>query len=105
MDEYLCLTILSRPGEGEAAFKARLSGFWTGMLREKPDAFVRVYAETVAFEPHADRLARKYLIEVEGARPVEEALQAAGVDFEPTDPDDLFSKYEAAPPDWFWIEH
>ena len=105
MDEYLSLTLLSRPGEGEAAFKARLSAFWTTMLREKPDDFEKVYAETVAFEAHGDRLSRKYLIEADAAGVLEPALKAAGMDYQPIDPDDLYSKYEAAPPDWFWIEH
>ena len=105
MDEYLCLTVLSRAGEGEAEFKARLSAFWTRMLREKPDDFEKVYAETVGFEPHAGQLARKYLIEAGVADVLVPELRAAGVDHLPIDPDDLYSKYEAAPPEWFWIEH
>lgn len=105
MDEYLCLTLLSRPGETEAGFKARLSGFWTRMLREKPAEFEKVYAEATAFEPDADRLARRYLVEADVADVLAAELAAAGLDHRPLDPDDLYSKYEAAPPDWFWIEH
>ncbi len=105
MDDYLCLTILSDPGEGEAGFKARLSTFWTVMLREQPDEFEKVYAEAVAFESHADRLSRKYLIESGAAEILESELRTAGLDLLPIDPDDLYSKYEAAPPEWFWIEH
>lgn len=105
MDDYLCLTVLSHSGEAEAAFKARLTTLWSGMLREKPDVFEKVYAESTRFEPHADRLARNYLIEAGAVGLVEESLQAAGVESVPIDANDLFSKYEAAPPDWFWIEH
>ena len=105
MDEYLCLTLLARPGESEADFKARLSAFWTSMQREKPDEFVKVYAEAVAFERHADRLGRRYLIEANVADTLREALFHSGLAFQPIDPDDFYSKYEAAPPEWFWIEH
>ena len=105
MDEYLCLTLLSRPGESEAEFKAQLSGFWTSMLREQPLAFEKVYAEAAAFEVHADRLARRYLIESGVANILAEALTVAGLSVLPIEPDDLYSKYEAAPPEWFWIEH
>ncbi|MDB5308336.1 MAG: hypothetical protein JWO38_2538 [Gemmataceae bacterium] len=105
MDEYLCLTLLSRPGEDEAPFKARLSAFWTRMLREKPADFEKVYAEMVAFEAQTDRLGRKYLVEAEVVGVLEPELRAAGLDHLPIDPDDLYSKYEAAPPEWFWIEH
>lgn len=105
VDEYLCLTLLSRPGESQADFTARLTAFWTRMLREQPTEFERVYAETVAFEPHTDRLGRKYLVEAGAAAALEADLRAAGLDCGPIDPDDLYSKYEAAPPEWFWIEH
>src|SRR5260221_14656910 len=104
MDDYLCLTLLAQPGEPEAAFKARLSAFWTSMLREKPDKFEKVYAEAVAFEHHADRLGRRYLIESGVADPLQAALASAGIAHQPIDPDDLYSRYEAAPPEWFWIE-
>jgi hypothetical protein len=105
VDEYLCLTLLSRSGESEADFKARLSDFWTRMLRDRPDDFKKVYAEAVAFETQRDRLSRKYLVEADVAGVLEGELRSAGLDYAPVDPDDLYTKYEAAPPDWFWIEH
>ena len=105
MDDYLCLTVLSRPSEPEGEFKARLSAFWTTMLRGRPADFEKVYAEAVAFEPHADRLSRRYLIEAGVAGVLEAELPAAGLEFAPLDADDLYTKYEAAPPEWFWIEH
>jgi hypothetical protein len=105
VDEYLCLTLLSRPGEAEADFKARLSAFWTRMLRERPADFEKVYAEAVAFDRQTDRLGRRYLVEAGAAGVLAPELAAAGLDHAPLDPDDVYSKYEAAPPDWFWIEH
>jgi hypothetical protein len=105
VDEYLCLTLLARPGESEAEFKARLSAFWTRMLRERPADFEKVYAETVAFERQTDRLSRKYLVEADVVGVLGPELSSAGLEHAPIDPDDLYSKYEAAPPEWFWIEH
>lgn len=105
MDDYLCLTIAARPGESPAGFTARLSGFWSGLLRQNPDEFEKVYAEEVAFGTDGGRLTRKYLVEAVAAAGVEAGLRAAGLDALPLDPDDRYSKYEAAPPEWFWIEH
>ncbi len=104
-DDYLCLTVLSRPGEDAGAFKERLSQFWTHMLRQHPDEFERVYAETVQFETKANRLSRQYLIEMVVADLLERELSTAGLDHEPLDRDDRYSKFEATPPDWMWIEH
>ena len=105
MDEYVCITVLSRPGEGQAEFAARLSRFWTHMLRSRKPDFEKVYAETTAFEETGDRWSRQYLAEVGVADVVEAELRAAGLDFEPVDRDELFSKYEAVPPEWMQIEH
>ena len=80
-EDYLSLVVRSRSGEGEAAFKARLSEFWTGMLRNHPDEFEKVYAETVKFEADGGRLTRKYLFEAPVADLLEEKLAAAGVRF------------------------
>lgn len=105
MEDYLCLTAVSAAAECEADFKARLSAFWTHMLRNHEATFEKVYAETSAFEKTGDCLSRKYLIEAAAAGTVHEQLGLKGIDCEPIDEDDLYSKYEAAPPDWFWIEH
>jgi hypothetical protein len=104
-DEYLSLTVLSRLGEDEAAFKTRLSQFWTHMLRNHPDSFEKVYAETVEFDSASDRLSRQYLFEAAVVDRLERELTAAGIDHEPIDRDDHYSKYEATPPHWMWIEH
>ena len=105
MDDYLCLSLLSWPGEPEAEFKARLSAFWTRMLRERPAEFEKVYAEAAAFDRQDAQLVRRYLVEADGIEALTGELTAAGMGFVPPDGDDVYSKYEAAPPEWFWIEH
>ena len=50
MEEYVCLTVLSRPGEAQADFASRLSQFWTHLLRNRKADFEKVYAETTSFE-------------------------------------------------------
>jgi len=105
VDEYLCLTLVANPGEPEPAFKTRLSEFWTGLCRGNPALFEKVYAETVAFEPHGGKPSRKYLVEATATPALVPALKTAGMAHLPVDPDELYSKYEAAPPEWFWIEH
>lgn len=104
-DEYLCLTVQSRPGELESDFKSRLSQFWTGMLRNFPDQFEKVYAETVDFESDNTQLSRQYLFEATVADLLEVEMRKASVDHEPIDRDEVYSKYEATPPEWMWIEH
>jgi hypothetical protein len=105
MDDYLCLTVLSQPAESRADFAARLSRFWTHMLRTHPAEFEKVYAETTAFGAEGDRASRQYLVEQGVADLLEREFAAAELEHEPIDRDDLFSKYEATPPDWMWIEH
>jgi hypothetical protein len=105
LDDYLCITILSRPGETQEAFAGRLSAFWTHMLRDNKDDFEKVYAETTSFERHGEKWGRQYLMMQEVADLVEKELHAAGLDHEPIDHDDVYSKYEATPPEWMQIEH
>jgi hypothetical protein len=105
VDEYLCLTVLSHEGESEADFKSRLAVFWTHMLRNKPDDYERVYAEATQFENYGTRTSRKYLVEADVIDGLEAELGGKDVAFEPVDRDDVYTKYEAAPPEWFWIEH
>lgn len=105
MDTYVCLTLLSLPGESETGFKARLSAFWTHMLRNHPTDYEKVYAETTLFEPKGNRLMRGYLVEVDTAPILAAQLSELGVEHEPIDADDLYSKYEATSPDWFQIDH
>ncbi len=105
MDEYLCLTVLSKSGESESEFKHRLAVFWTWMVRERPDDYEKIYAETTAFEHEDGKITRKYLIEAPVANALTDALKQQGMDFVPIDLSDLYSKFEAVPPEWFWIEH
>jgi hypothetical protein len=105
VEEFVCLELLGGPGEDEADFAARLSRFWTHLLRTRPDDFEQVYAEATSFEERRGRLVRLYLVS-EAVLPVlETELAAAGLEHEPIDADEKFTKYEAVPPEWMQIEH
>lgn len=105
MDEFISLTIRGHAGESEADFKARLSRFWTHMLRAFKDDFEKVYAEATAFENVGPCQTRQYLIQEEIVELLERELLGAGLDFSPIDRAESFSRYEAVPPDWMQIEH
>lgn len=105
MDEYVCVTVRSRPGEPADEFNKRLIGFWSGVLRASKPDYERVYAETTRFASDGGRLSRQYLIGADVADALAGELTAAGLDHDPVDADDLYSKYEATPPEWFQIPH
>lgn len=105
MEEYLCLTLLAGPGESESDFKSRLSTFWTHMLRQHEALFEKVYAETSAFEWKGACLSRKYLVEAPAIAELASVCRSREMAHEPVDRDETYSKFEAAPPEWFWIEH
>ena len=105
MDDFLCLTVQSRPAESPADFSSRLSRFWTHMLRTRQSDFEKVYAETTSFEQAGDRLTRNYLVMEEVVHLLEHELTAAAIDFAPVDHNELYSRYEATPPEWMQIEH
>jgi hypothetical protein len=105
LDEYVCITVLSAPGEGVPEFAARLSRFWTHMLRNYKADFEKVYAEKAAFEEKANRLTRQYLAREEVVPLLEAEFAKAGVEHEPVDRDDTYTKYEAVAPEWMQIEH
>ncbi len=105
MDEFVCLTVVSNAGEPQADFAARLSRFWTHMLRTRKGDFEKVYAETTSFDRAGDRLKRQYLVGLDVLPILESEMRSAGVGHEPIDADELYSKYEAVPPDWMQIEH
>lgn len=105
MNDYVCITVHARPGEEEPDFSARLSAFWTHMLRDAKPDFEKVYAETTAFGEHQGSLSRQYLAELSVADRLERELAAAKLDFLPIDRDDLYSKFEATSPEWMQIEH
>jgi hypothetical protein len=105
VDEFLCLTLLARPGEGQTDFAARLSQFWTHLLRHRPDDYAKIYAESTAFDQSGGRLSRQYLVEEDVAEVLKGELRQAGLDHEPIDRDDRYSRYEAVPSEWMQIEH
>lgn len=105
MDDYLCITVVSTSGEAKADFAARLSQFWTHMLRTHKTDFEKVYAETTAFGTQGESVTRQYLVEADVVDLLEREFAAAGIGHQPIDRDDTYSKYEATPPDWMWIEH
>jgi hypothetical protein len=75
------------------------------MLRNHKSDFERVYAETTAFGSSGDRMSRQYLVEEGVVDVLEREFAAGGVDHEMIDRDDQYSKFEATPPEWMWIEH
>lgn len=105
MTDYLLIALHSHPDESESDFQARLARFWTHYLRNRPDDYEKVYAEKTASSRDGNLLKRSYLVEADGIAPLTQALAELGIDHDPVDPDDVYSKYEAAPPEWFWIEH
>ena len=105
MDEYVCVTVKSRPGEGAYAFHKRLIAFWSHILRSRKTEYDRVYAETTRFETVGDRVTRQYMIGADVADVLVAEMAADGIDHGPVDADDLYSKYEATPPEWFQIPH
>jgi hypothetical protein len=105
VDEYLCVTVTSRPGESADDFHRRLISFWSGVIRTRPEEYKLVYAESTRFEPAGDRVTRQYFVGTEAAEAIETELAAAGIEHTPIDREELFSKYEATPPDWFQIPH
>ena len=105
MDEYVVVTVRSGPGEPADAFNKRLIGFWSGILRTRKDKYERVYAETSRFGSEEDRVTRQYMVGSDVAALLAEELAAVGIEYDPIDPDDLYSKFEATPPEWFQIPH
>jgi hypothetical protein len=105
VDEFVCLTVRSAAGEAAGDFSALLSRFWTHMLRSRPDEFESVYAETTAFENEDGRLTRKYALKEDVLTLLETELTSAGVEFEPVDRSEVYTKYETAAPEWMQIEH
>ncbi|QJW93590.1 hypothetical protein [Frigoriglobus tundricola] len=105
MTEYLCLTLLARADEPEDAFKARLTAFWTHLLRTQPDTYDAVFAEAKAFDTTDGRTSRAYMVGADAIDAVTQALTANGVDAAPVDADDVYTKYEASASEWFQIAH
>ena len=104
MDEFVCVTLLAKPGETDAAFQRRLTEFWTHLLRTRPAVYEGVYAEARDFDRDAGT-ARRYMVRTDAAEAVATELVAKGVAFLPIDPDDGYNKAEASSSEWFQIPH
>lgn len=105
VEEFARLTVCSRENESQGEFNKRLIDFWTRFLRVQTEEYKRVYAETARFEIMAAGFARQYLVGCEICSLIQSELLNSRIDFEPIDEDDLYSKYEATPPEWFQIPH
>lgn len=105
MDEFVCLTLLAHPNEDEAAFKTRLTEFWTHMLRNRPDDYEGVYAEARDFDEEGGRTCRQYMVELDAIDTVTAELTARDMPFTPVDHDDLYNRSEASSSEWFQIPH
>ena len=103
--DYLCLTVVANAGEAEAAFKSRLTAFWTHLIRTLPDTYEAVFAEAKEFDATNGRVSRSYMVGADAADAVASALSANGLDALPLDPDDTYTKYEASSSEWFQIPH
>jgi hypothetical protein len=105
LDEYVCVTVCSRANEASDAFNKRLIDFWTTMIRTRPEEYAQVYAETARFQPRDGLTSRQYLVELSVAETLATELTSAGIAHDPIDLDEIYSKYEATPPEWFQIPH
>lgn len=105
LDDFVIVTVRSGPAEPADAFNKRLIAFWSGMVRAKKADYERVYAETSRFASDGDQLTRQYMVGSDVAAILVRELAAAGLLHDPIDPDDLYSKFEATPPEWFQIPH
>jgi hypothetical protein len=105
VDEFVCVTVRSAPGENTADFAARLSRFWTHMLRTQIAEFAKVYAETTKFELSAGRHTRRYAVEESVVETLESEFAKANLEHEPIDLNEVYSKYETVAPEWMQIEH
>jgi len=105
MDEFVCLTLLAEPDESEAAFRSRLTAFWTHMLRTRPDEYEQVYAEAKEYEETGGLVSKQYMIRPAVADVLAGELTAKGMAFAEIDLDDTYSKAEASSSEWFQIPH
>jgi hypothetical protein len=103
--DYLCLTVVASAGETEAAFKSRLTAFWSHLIRTLPGTYAAVFAEAKAFDTTGGRVSRTYMVGADAADAVASALSANGLEALPLDPSDTYSKYEASGSEWFQIAH
>jgi hypothetical protein len=105
VDDHLCVVVVSHPDEPAEGFNRRLVSFWSHLLRTCPDQYEGVYAESARPEIRGTRLQREYLVSAGIIARLELEMKLMGLDFEPIDVDDVYSKFEASAPDWFLVPH
>jgi antirestriction protein len=104
-DEYCCVTVKSHPTEGRESFNRRLIAFWSRMLREHKDTYVRVYAESSVLGSQGERVTRQYLVGRDVVATIERNMGEDGIEHDPIDANEVYSRFEATSPDWFQIPH
>lgn len=105
MEEFVAVEVLGKVGETEATFGQRLTAFWSEILREIPEEFEKVYAETIVFENEGDKPLRRYAIEADGVDIFVDKIRQGGFEVTPPSDDDVYTKYELPATEWWQIEH
>ncbi len=105
MEEFVSVEVLGKSGESETAFGQRLTLFWSEILREIPEDFERVYAETIVFEKVGSKPLRRYAIETEAVDLFVGKIRQGGFEVTAPTDDDVYTKYELPATEWWQIEH
>ncbi len=105
MEDYALAIIRSKLNESVEDFNKRLIAFWSHVLRSRPTEYLGILAESSESELAGPAWTRKYLIAVDVVDVLQAELANAGFDHDPIDLDDLYSRFEASPPEWFQIPH
>jgi hypothetical protein len=103
--EFVAVEVLGTNGEVEAHFGQRLTAFWSEILREIPDEFEKVYAETILFETVRGKPSRCYAIESDAVDLFVGKLRQAGFEVPSPSDEDIYTKYELPATEWWQIEH
>lgn len=105
LEEFQGIVLSGDTNEKEAHFSARLTNFWTKILRGYPEQFEAIYAESSEFGTRNGKPTRQYAVDPAVVLFLREQLEEAGIDLLPVDPDDTYTRYEAVAPEWWQIEH
>ena len=104
--EYLCLTLLANAGESEAAFKSRLTAFWTHSVPPRGRILTTPCSpRRKTSTPYLAVCRVRPMVEADAADVVVAALAANSGDVLPLDRDDTYTKYEVSGSEWFQIPH
>lgn len=105
LEEYQGIVVAGHENESQLRFSSRLSQFWTVILRQHPEQFEGVYAESSEFGSEGNKPTRQYAVDPAVVAFLGEQLADAGIELLPVDPDETYTRYEAVAPDWWQIEH